>query len=113
MLYLDLLLLAAVVVFIVDLSGAIDSLKAGIWHFAHGKGSPVPSFRLRPFDCSLCAVWWSTLVVVVVRGRLGFDTVAYCAALAYCSPALAQAIRLVRDGLYVVLNKIEDWINSI
>ena len=55
----DLILMSIVVVTIVDISGAVDSLKSGLkWILTKGKMSN-SDYTLKPIDCSLCMTFWS------------------------------------------------------
>lgn len=86
--------LQIVVVFLIDLSGGIDSLKAAL-----GRWLKVKVGRLKPFDCSLCMFHWTALVVMICLGRLTLETyVAIC--------LLAFATTITRDALVCVLRAL-------
>ena len=89
--YYDLILLAAIVVFIVDISGVIHSLKESVGRFLRLKID-----RLRPFDCSLCMVWWSGLAYLLAVGRFELKAVAFVALLAAFSVQIGGLIQLMR-----------------
>lgn len=92
---LDLLLIQLIVVFIVDCSGAIDSLKSGLkWLLTNGamKGS---DYDLKPFSCSLCMQWWCGLIYLLVTGHF---TIPYIAFVAFQSNFCAQ----VKSTIYTV-----------
>lgn len=94
--YLQLLLLAWVVVFIVDLSGVTYELAR--W---------LRRERLRkPWSCSLCMTWWTGLVWAVATGSLSVPVVAYVAALAWGSSILRGLAVAVFDILQKLINKI-------
>ncbi len=92
--YWNLLLLAVVVVFVVDLSGIVDTIKGVL-----GRWLNVKVRRLRPFDCSLCMVWWSGLGYLLVIGRFSLGPVAFVALLAACSIQIGAIIQVVRAFL--------------
>ncbi len=91
MLYYNLLLLAVVVVFIVDISGIVDTIKGALSRWLHVKVG-----RIRPFDCSLCMVWWCGLVYLVIAHRFTLGPVAFVAMLAACSVQIGAFIQLLR-----------------
>jgi hypothetical protein len=75
--YIDLLLLALVVVYIVDLSGFTDS-----WRSALARILGVKALKpITPFDCSLCMTWWTTLIYAICTGHFTLPVIAYCALL--------------------------------
>lgn len=91
MLYYNLLLLAVVVVFIVDVSGIIDSIKEALSRWLHVKVG-----RLKPFDCSLCMIWWCGLAYLLIVGRFALGPIAFVALLAACSVQIGAAIQVLR-----------------
>ena len=105
--YIDLLLLAVVLVFIVDLSGWTDTLLDLASRFTARFGyGPVRS--LRPFTCSLCAVWWGTLLYTWLTGNLSLPLVAYCAGLSYFSKTLAKLFIFIGEGLDLLIGRLLD-----
>ena len=101
--YIQLILTAAVTVFVVDLSGFTQGWKAALGKWLHV--DPV-NLRVKPFDCSLCMTWWATLAVTLIAGRFGFVTVAFCALLAFLADTLGDALRLVKDCIVKVTDLI-------
>lgn len=94
--YVQLLLLAWVVVFIVDLSGVTDEA-------AHWLGRE----RLRkPFSCSLCMTWWLSLAWIIIAGQFSFETVAYAAALAWASSIIRRFALAIFDIIHKLINKL-------
>lgn len=59
----NIILLAIIIVFIVDLSGAIEHLvKPIVKHFLHIP--PQKDIILPLIECSLCVVWWTGLIYI-------------------------------------------------
>lgn len=91
--------IAAVCVFVVDVSGFTDW-----WRGALARWLGVKALRpLHPFDCSLCATWWSCLVWSLCRGAFSLQAVFWAAVAAALTPVLLEAFNLCRDGLVAVL----------
>ena len=108
--YLQLLLVAAVVVYIVDLSGFTDTLLGWASKFTARWGYP-PVHSLRPFTCSLCMVWWSCLLWCILRNSFTLPTIAYCAALAGLSKTLAKVFIFITESLDMLIGKLMDrWL---
>ena len=79
--YIQLLLVAAIVVFVVDLSGFTDSWRSALAH-ALGVKALKP---IKPFDCSLCMTWWTCLIYAICTGHFTLPVIAYCALLSLLS----------------------------
>lgn len=99
--YLNITLLAVVVVFVVDISGIVETLKEGI-----GKLLKIKVGRLRPFDCSLCMVWWSCLIYALCVGAFSIPMIAYISLLALLSLRIADTLRLISDIIGAVVERI-------
>lgn len=99
--YLNITLLAVVVVFVVDISGIVETLKEGI-----GKLLKIKVGRLRPFDCSLCMVWWSCLIYALCVGAFSIPMIAYISLLALLSLRIADTLRLVSDIIGAIVERI-------
>lgn len=103
---LNLLLIQLIVVFIVDISGAIESLKSGLkWLLTKGKMSS-SDYVLKPFDCSLCMTWWCSLIYLLCVGKF---TIPYIAVVSVLSTFCAQ----IKDTIYTVGDLITKVIRQI
>lgn len=92
--YIELLLVAVTVIFIVDISGFSDKVLDVASHI---KGRRID--QLRPFTCSLCMTWWVTLIWAIIQGQLSIPIIAYCAALAAFSFPIGQIFIFITEGL--------------
>lgn len=99
--YLNITLLAVVVVFVVDISGIVETLKEGI-----GKLLKIKVGRLRPFDCSLCMVWWVCLIYALCVGAFSIPMIAYISLLALLSLRIADTLRLISDIIGAIVERI-------
>lgn len=108
--YLQLLLLAAIVVYVVDLSGFTDTWLGWLSRFTTRHGYP-PVKRLRPFSCSLCMTWWCGLAWAYFQNALSLPVVAYVAGLSFFSLTLYELLIFTREGLLAILRKMEQWID--
>ena len=103
--YIELLLLACVVVYIVDLSGWTETWLGWLSRFTRRYGYGDVK-RLRPFSCGQCMVWWCGLAWCLFRSHLDLALVAYVAGLAFCSITLSQVFIFLREGLLWLLSKM-------
>jgi hypothetical protein len=109
--YIDLLLLAAIVTWVVDCSGFTDTLLRAVSRFTARYGYP-PVRDLPPFTCSLCATWWATIIYAILTGAFSLPVLAYCAALAGLSKTLAKFFIFITESLDLVIGKLMDrWLS--
>lgn len=102
MIYLDLLLVAVVTVYIVDISGFTESWRSLVATKLHiSRLRPLP-----PFDCGKCATWWSCLIYSICVGEFSLTTVAFSAAMSLLSIPIGQLLIFVREGMTWLINKI-------
>lgn len=98
---IDLLLIACVLVFIIDLSGVITELET----FMQKKLKRKVVIR-KPWSCSLCMVWWSGLVYLLVTQSFTIPMVAYVGLLAYFTPVISDFMIICRELIIKVLNRL-------
>ena len=102
--YVQLVLLAVIIVYGVDVSGFTDSWKAGL---ARIVGRPEWAIRpLPPFDCGLCATFWGCLLWALVQGQLSLLTAAEACALSLLSLPLGSFLVFIRELLAYIIDKI-------
>lgn len=100
----DLLLVALITIYVVDLSGFTDSWRSALARFLHVKDlKPLP-----PFDCSLCMVWWVCLTFLLASGKWSLPMVAFSALLSYLSYPLRQMLKLLQELLLALTNILFD-----
>ena len=105
---LELFMIAAVCVFIVDVSGWTESWKGALARWTHATSA---AGRLRPFDCSLCCTWWGGLLWCIFTGQFSLSAVALCALAAACTKPMLSAwqwIRTLACGLFDMLQRLTD-----
>lgn len=101
---LNLLLIALVCVMIVDLSGFVQSIKSLIsTKLTNGKIT-TNSFRIKPFDCSLCMTFWCSIIYIIFNGEFTLINVVYICILSFFTDTLKQLLLLIKD----VFNKLID-----
>lgn len=95
-------ILAAVVVYVVEVSGFTQS-----WRRLLARWLSTPKHRLTeeslrplpPFDCGVCATWWACLIWSACKGDLSLLTVAESAGLSLLSIPISQLLVFIREGL--------------
>lgn len=95
--YLQLLILAVIVVYGVDVSGFTDSWRGALARFIR---KPVEDLRpLPPFDCGKCATFWACLLWALLQGELTLLTVLESALLSLLSLPIAGFLVFLRESL--------------
>ena len=101
--YIDLLMVAVITIYIVDLSGFTETLLKFISAY---KGRKIT--ELKPFSCSMCMVWWVCLIYAVIVGNLTIPVVALIALLSLLSVPCGQLLILIREAFLKVITKLMD-----
>lgn len=99
----DLILVALVTIYIVDLSGFTDAWLRVLSNYYHRKIS-----ELKPFSCSLCMVWWVCLAFLLMSAKLTLPMVAFSALLSMMSVPIGQLLILIREAINSIINKLMD-----
>lgn len=97
----ELLLISALVIYIVDLSGFTDSWKQFL--FRHFKAN---TKSMRPFDCSQCMTWWVGLIYLAVSGHFTLGYIAIVALIGFLSYTIGQVFIFIREGLNFLIDKL-------
>ena len=105
--YIQLLMVAAITIYIVDLSGFTESWRGMIARWLNISESALRP--LPPFDCGKCATWWVCIIYSLCTGPFSLVILAYIALLSFLSIPLGQFFIFVREGITSLLNKMMTW----
>lgn len=104
MIYAELTAVAAIVTYIVGVSGFTQS-----WRRALARALHVRELRpLKPFDCAACMTWWTCLAWALYRRDLTLWTVLASAGASLLSIPMQDFLLLLREGLSFLLRKVFD-----
>ena len=93
--YIDLLLVACITIYIVDVSGFTDS-----WRDALARKLKVSRLRpLPPFDCGKCMAWWACIIYAIAVHQFNLATIAFAALMSLLSLPLAQIMIFIREAI--------------
>lgn len=95
--YLQLPIVAAIVVYIVDVSGFTQSWRGLVARFLKVREEYLRP--LKPFDCGLCMTWWCCLGYALLAGEFSLLTVAESALLSNLSLPIGALLVFIREGL--------------
>lgn len=106
---LNILLIAIIAVFIVDLSGVVDYAKRALWKRLY-KGLPYKEdWTIKPFNCSLCITWWMGLLYILFTGMFTWKYIAFVALISFLTPVIKDIMILIQD----LFNKLIDLIYKV
>ena len=103
--YLQLLLLAVVVVYVVDQSGFTSSWRHALARRL-GYADDTELRPLPPFDCGKCATWWACVIYAACVGQFSLLTLAASAALSLLSDTIGAVMLFIHESLGYVIDKI-------
>ena len=104
-LYFELLAVAAMWVFVLDISGFWNEASSAVKRVLT-KGAMKQPFQLKPFSCSLCMTFWTGLVYLLIVGRFTLPMVAFVCLAAYLTPRIKDLLLAVDMLLAAMFNKI-------
>lgn len=103
---IDLILIQLIIVFIIDLSGAVESFKLFISKILTKGKIQTTNFDLRPFTCSLCSTWWIGLIYLLVCHSFTIPYIALVALLSFLTPLSSSILLLIKDLAIFLVNKL-------
>lgn len=103
--FLDIFFIVFIVVYIVDISGIVDTIKQVIWRWLF-KDREYREFRLKPFDCSLCLSFWSGLIYLLCVGQFNIPMIGYVCLLSALSGVIGNCVKVVTIILGCAIDKL-------
>lgn len=104
-LYFELLAVAAMWVFVLDISGFWNEASSAVKRVLT-KGSMKQPFQLKPFSCSLCMTFWTGAAYLLFTGHFTVGNLAYVCLLSFLTPRIKDLLLVVSDLLAALFNKI-------
>lgn len=100
--YTQLLLLALVTIYVVDVSGFTESWRSLLMEILR-----ISRMRpLKPFDCGTCMTWWVCLIYPIITGDISLGTIAFSALLSLLANPLGQVMIFIREWITWITNKL-------
>ena len=103
---IDLILIQLIIVFIIDLSGAVESFKLFISKILTKGKIQTTNFDLKPFTCSLCMTWWTGLIYLLICHSFTIPYIAFVALLSFLTPLSSSILLLIKDLAFFLVNKL-------
>lgn len=103
---LEFLVITAIIVFIVDISGIVLVMKKKLWKWLYEKIPYKLDWSIKPFDCSLCLTFWIGIIYFLVIGQFSILMLGYICLLSYLTPVIQEILLLLKDLLIRLLKLI-------
>lgn len=99
--YIDLILVAIVTIYVVDVSGFTESWRSLLMEILH-----ITRLRpLKPFDCGTCMTWWVCLIYPICTGDFSLGTIAFAALLSHLSNPIGEGLIFIREWITWIINR--------
>lgn len=105
---INLTILSFILVFIIDKSGVIDSIK----HFI-GKYLGIKDVQLKPFECSLCMTFWTDLIYLAFFSTFNLYYFLYTCFLAFSTPLIGYAYDVIYNFIEKILLNLDESVKNI
>lgn len=109
--YADLLMLSVIIVYIIDVSGVMDSIKGTLSKIVYNETGRRMR-PLRPFDCSLCMIWWAGIIYIIAVGEFSLPAITWVAFLSAMSTRIHRAIQFLQDAADAFFDFLTSKING-
>ena len=105
--FINLLLITLIIVFVIDISGAIEHLVYPLVKRIL-KIPKTSRIEIPLISCSLCMTFWSGLIYIICMGEFTLLNLFFVCVCAFLTPHIKDLFILVRDVLTLIQNKIYD-----
>lgn len=102
---INIFFLTVIIVYVIDLSGVIFSIEDFFSKWLKAKAK-IP----KPFSCSLCMVWWTGLIYLVVFNQFSLVNLFVVALFSHFSGVIGNFLMSIRE---LFLNLIERIYNAL
>lgn len=103
----DLICIAVITVFVIDLSGFQDTVKRWIWKWCI-KDKPYREYSIKPFDCSMCMTHHICCLFALFSGYFTLPVWLFICMLSFFTGQIKGVLSVVKDMLIKAENKIYD-----
>ena len=109
MIYIDILLIAFIVVAVLDISGFYDEvyLIAKKW-LTGGKFTSEVNY-IKPWSCSLCMTHHIALIYVIIAGAFSLGMWAYIMFVALFTPVIKEVIMFVKHFILKLFSELTEY----
>ena len=101
----DILLIAVIAVTIIDIAQFPFEIEKIYWRWLFRNEQVKPDFKpfnLRPFTCSLCTSFWTSIIYLLITSQLSLFSIAITLIISVFTPQIADFIRLCQDAVTTI-----------
>lgn len=109
---LNIFLISVICVIIIDGTDIIDTIKHTIWKFAFKNTKPYRDFQFKPFSCSLCMTWWTSLTYLIISHHITLPYIAFSLLAAYMTPVINTSLIFIKEFFAFVFELLFHLIDS-
>lgn len=109
---LNLLFIAIVIVYTIDLSGFVDEMVKRLHHKYIKVGdyhTLIP--KLKPLSCATCLNFWVGTIYLLITGTFTFPMLAYVCMLSFLSTTIGDFLTLLKDALSKLITKLYELLH--
>lgn len=107
-LFLDLLFIQLILVFIIDISGFVDTMKSKLASLLTNGMIRTNEYRIRPFDCSLCATFWTGMIYLIIFHSFTLPLITFVCLLSATTSLSKDIFYTLYDLIVRLLKKIDN-----
>lgn len=110
MMYLNIFLMAIILVYGIDILGFAEEMKIKLFKFVKGKNVIYRPYSLRPLDCSLCLSFWIGILILIFSLKLTIINIAYVCMVSFFTPQFKDVLLTVQDFVQNIINFIRIYV---
>lgn len=100
----DVLLISVIVSFVIDVSGAVDSLKRFLWRWL--KTGEYREFSLKPIDCSLCSTFWIGLIYLFITKEFTLGYMVWVCICSFMADVWGDILWMIKDNVIKIIRRL-------
>lgn len=109
MYWIQLIQISVIICYLIDLSGIIQTIKYALWKRLFKRVGRPEDIRLKPFDCTLCSIWWTGIILMLATGQFTLFNLLITALISYLSKHISELLLIIND----LLVSIETLVNRL
>ena len=106
MVILNLFIISIIWVLILDLSGFARTIDKLFYKIFYPKRPFREDAHFKPFDCSLCMTWWSSLIYLIVIHSLTIPNIAIALTFAWGTTIEKDIFILIKDMVIKLIDTL-------
>ena len=94
------------IVFLIDQSGFINEFKSWLKKLLTNGKMKDPNYSIKPFDCSLCMTFWTSIIYLLIINNLTIESFALVCVSAWLTTFTNDIYIVVKEMWTKLINKI-------